>query len=184
MAKSAKRKVSDNRDTAVNGSSNKDHSIRVQREYKIYKAGAFSHEDVGLGEDEVLSMYRNMMLQRRFEERTAQMYGKQKIAGFLHLYIGQEAVSAGAVHAIRVGHDSVITAYRDHGLGLALGMSADECMAELFGKVTGSSHGKGGSMHYFRKELGHFGGHGIVGAHVPVGTGIAFAHKYKKDDGI
>jgi len=129
-------------------------------------------------------MYANMLLQRRFEERAAQMYGRQKIGGFLHLYIGQEAVSTGAASAIRIGQDSVITAYRDHGLGLALGMRPDECMAEMFGKVGGCSKGKGGSMHFFSRENGLFGGHGIVGAHVPVGVGVAFAHKYKEDNGI
>ena len=129
-------------------------------------------------------MYRNMLLQRRFEERAAQMYGKRKIGGFLHLYIGQEAVSTGSAWAIEVGKDSIITAYRDHGLGLALGMTPNECMAELFGKVGGSSRGKGGSMHYFKKALGFYGGHGIVGGHIAVGTGIAFAHKYKEDGGV
>ena len=112
------------------------------------------------------------------------MYGKQKIAGFLHLYIGQEAVSTGAINAIEVGKDSVITAYRDHGLGLALGMTPNECMAELFGKRTGSSKGKGGSMHYFKKEVNMYGGHGIVGGHIAVGVGIAFAHQYKQDGGV
>jgi len=111
------------------------------------------------------------------------MYGKQKISGFLHLYIGQEAVSTGAAAAINIGADSVITAYRDHGIGLALGMTADEGMAEMFGKSGGSSKGKGGSMHFFKAEKGLFGGHGIVGGHVPVGVGLAFAHKYKGDGG-
>ncbi len=151
---------------------------------ETYPAGKYDHKDLGLEDEEVLDMYRSMLLQRRFEERAAQMYGKQKIAGFLHLYIGQEAVSTGAATAIEIGSDSVITAYRDHGLGLALGMSADECMAELYGKTTGCSRGKGGSMHFFSKECRLFGGHGIVGAHVPVGVGIAFAHKYKEDGGL
>src|SRR5690606_18272787 len=128
--------------------------------------------------------YKNMLLQRRFEERAAQMYGKQKIAGFLHLYIGQEAVSAGAAEAINIGKDSIITAYRDHGIGLAIGMDPNECMAELFGKRDGCSRGKGGSMHYFSRELRLFGGHGIVGGHIPVGAGIAFAHKYNDDGGV
>ncbi|WP_457651382.1 pyruvate dehydrogenase (acetyl-transferring) E1 component subunit alpha [Rhodocaloribacter sp.] len=159
-------------------------SITVNRTFKTYRAGQFGHEDVGLSEERVLAMFRNMLLQRRFEERAAQMYGKQKIGGFLHLYIGQEAVSTGAVNAIRIGHDSVITAYRDHGHALALGMTADECMAELFGRIDGCSRGKGGSMHFFSAKHRFFGGHGIVGAHVPVGTGIAFAHKYQADDGV
>ncbi|QXD16380.1 pyruvate dehydrogenase (acetyl-transferring) E1 component subunit alpha [Rhodocaloribacter litoris] len=158
--------------------------IEVKHVFTNYQAGKYGHKDVGLSEEQVLGMYRNMLLQRRFEERAAQMYGKQKIAGFLHLYIGQEAVSTGAAQAIRIGHDSVITAYRDHGIGLALGMTADECMAELFGKIDGCSRGKGGSMHYFKAEKRFFGGHGIVGAHVPVGTGIAFAHKYREDGGV
>ncbi|MDA0683906.1 MAG: pyruvate dehydrogenase (acetyl-transferring) E1 component subunit alpha [Bacteroidetes bacterium] len=152
--------------------------------FDTYPAGKYTHEDLGLSEDQVMGMYRNMLLQRRFEERAAQMYGKQKIAGFLHLYIGQEAISTGTAIAINIGSDSVITAYRDHGHALALGMSANEGMAEMFGKVGGCSKGKGGSMHFFSKEHGMFGGHGIVGAHVPVGVGLAFAHKYKEDGGV
>jgi pyruvate dehydrogenase E1 component alpha subunit len=149
-----------------------------------YPAATFAHDELDLSADDLREMYRSMALQRRFEERAAQMYGKQKIAGFLHLYIGQEAVSTGTVNALNVGHDSVITAYRDHGIGLALGMTPDESMAELFGRAGGSSKGKGGSMHYFKKEVGMYGGHGIVGAHVPVGIGIAFAHQYKEDGGV
>jgi len=159
-------------------------AIRVTHTFETYPAGVYTHEELGLTREQLLDIYRNMLLQRRFEERAAQMYGKQKIAGFLHLYIGQEAVSTGAVYAIRVGHDSVITAYRDHGIGLALGMTANECMAELFGKIDGCSRGKGGSMHYFKAEKKFFGGHGIVGGHVPLGVGIAFAHKYKEDGGV
>lgn len=158
-------------------------ALDIERTFRTYQSGEFSHDDLGLSEDQVLAMYRDMLLQRRFEERAAQMYGRQKIAGFLHLYIGQEAVSTGSVSAINVGQDSVITAYRDHGLGLALGMTPNECMAELFGKVTGSSKGKGGSMHFFKKELNFYGGHGIVGGHIAVGVGLAFAHKYKEDGG-
>ncbi|GMQ81328.1 MAG: pyruvate dehydrogenase (acetyl-transferring) E1 component subunit alpha [Rhodothermia bacterium] len=158
--------------------------INISLTFEAYPAGKYTHGDLDLGDDQVLSMFQNMLLQRRFEERAAQMYGKQKIGGFLHLYIGQEAISTGSAAAINVGSDSVITAYRDHGLGLALGMSANECMAELFGKITGCSRGKGGSMHFFSKECRLFGGHGIVGAHVPVGVGVAFAHKYKEDGGI
>lgn len=158
-------------------------ALDVERSFKTYQAGEFTHDELGLSADQVLAMYRDMILQRRFEERAAQMYGRQKIAGFLHLYIGQEAVSTGSVGAINIGQDSIITAYRDHGLGLALGMTPNECMAELFGKVTGSSKGKGGSMHYFKKELNFYGGHGIVGGHIAVGVGIAFAHKYNEDGG-
>ena len=159
-------------------------SLELNVTFDTYPAGKFTHKDLGLSIDDVLSMYRNMLLQRRFEERAAQMYGKQKIAGFLHLYIGQEAISTGTSTAIKIGLDSIITAYRDHGHGLALGMTANECMAEMFGKVGGCSRGKGGSMHFFSKEKGLFGGHGIVGSHVPVGVGIAFAHKYKEDGGV
>lgn len=159
-------------------------SLELNVTFDTYPAGAYTHQELGLSVDDVLSMYRNMLLQRRFEERAAQMYGKQKIAGFLHLCIGQEAISTGTATAIKIGLDSVITAYRDHGHGLALGMTANECMAEMFGKVGGCSRGKGGSMHFFSKEKGLFGGHGIVGAHVPVGVGIAFAHKYKEDGNV
>jgi pyruvate dehydrogenase E1 component alpha subunit len=155
-----------------------------QESYEFRKyMGAFDPKDLGLDKDDLISMYRNMLLQRRFEERAAQMYGRQKIAGFLHLYIGQEAVSTGCVKAIR-DSDYVITAYRDHGIALALGMSADECMAELFGKIDGCSRGKGGSMHFFSAEKNFLGGHGIVGGQIPVGVGVAFAQKYKETDNV
>ncbi|MCH8331248.1 MAG: pyruvate dehydrogenase (acetyl-transferring) E1 component subunit alpha [Bacteroidetes bacterium] len=124
-----------------------------------------------------LAWYESMLRQRRFEEKAAQFYGKQ-IRGFLHLYIGQEAVSAGIVSATRK-EDPLITAYRDHGLGLAKGISCKEGMAELFGKITGCTKGKGGSMHFFSKKNYFFGGHGIVGGQIPLGAGIAFAEKYK-----
>ena len=156
----------------------------IEVAYDTYLPNAYTHEDLDLSVEDVLDMYRNMLLQRRFEERSAQMYGKQKIAGFLHLYIGQEAVSTGTARALNLGHDTVITAYRDHGIALALGMDANACMAELFGKVGGCSEGKGGSMHFFSKEKRLFGGHGIVGGHIPVAVGIAFAHKYKEDGGV
>ena len=152
--------------------------------FGTYPPSSYSHKELDLSEEQILAMYRNMLLQRRFEERAAQMYGKQKIGGFLHLYIGQEAISTGAAQAIRIGEDAVITAYRDHGLGLALGMDTNACMAELFGKIGGCSRGKGGSMHYFDAKLKMMGGHGIVGAHIPVGTGIAFANKYKGEDTV
>ena len=127
--------------------------------------------------------YEIMLLQRRFEEKTGQLYGMQKIRGFCHLYIGQEAVSAGCMTAIRED-DNMITAYRDHGLALAKGMSARECMAELYGKATGCTKGKGGSMHFFSKEKKFFGGHGIVGGQIGLGAGIAFADKYKGNDSV
>jgi pyruvate dehydrogenase E1 component alpha subunit len=153
-------------------------------EFKTYPAGTFTHDELGFSEDEVVEMYRNMLLQRRFEERCRQMYQQQKISGFLHLYIGQEAISTGSVSAIRLGEDTVITAYRDHGIGLAMGMDPGECMAELFGKADGCSRGKGGSMHFFDAEKRMFGGHGIVGAQIPLGVGIAFAHKYRGEDNV
>jgi pyruvate dehydrogenase E1 component alpha subunit len=128
--------------------------------------------------------YELMLLIRRFEEKVAQLYGQQKIKGFCHLYNGQEAVIAGTMSAIRKDEDSLITAYRDHGHALASGVSANAVMAELYGKVTGCSKGKGGSMHLFSKEHRFFGGHGIVGGQIPVGAGIAFAEKYNGTDRV
>ncbi len=127
--------------------------------------------------------YEQMLLIRRFEEKSAQLYGQQKIRGFCHLYIGQEAVIAGTMSAIKED-DKLITAYRDHGHALACGISANEVMAELFGKVTGCSKGKGGSMHMFSKEHNFFGGHGIVGGQIPLGAGIALAEQYNGTDNI
>lgn len=122
--------------------------------------------------------YELMLLIRRFEEKVAQLYGQQKIKGFCHLYNGQEAVIAGTMSAIRKDEDSLITAYRDHGHALATGITPNALMAELYGKATGCSKGKGGSMHLFSKEHRFFGGHGIVGGQIPIGAGIAFAEKY------
>lgn len=130
-----------------------------------------------------LEWYELMLRMRKFEERAGMLYGQQKIRGFCHLYIGQEAVAAGIVSAIRQ-EDPIITAYRDHALALAKGMSSRECMAELLGKATGCSKGKGGSMHFFSKEKCFYGGHGIVGAQIGLGAGIAFAEKYKGTDNV
>jgi len=127
---------------------------------------------------EKLQFYRDMVRIRRFEERSVQVYQKGKIGGFLHLYIGQEAIAVGAVSLLGE-HDHIITAYRDHGHALAVGMSMNECMAELTGKVTGCSKGKGGSMHFFAPDKKYWGGHGIVGGQIPLGTGLAYALKYK-----
>ena len=127
--------------------------------------------------DTYLEWYRIMMLVRRFEEKAAQLYGKQKIKGFCHLYIGQEALVA-AMKTALTPDDKVITAYRDHGHALALGITPNAVMAELYGKVTGCSGGKGGSMHMFSKEHNFFGGHGIVGAQIPLGAGMALAEQY------
>ena len=126
-----------------------------------------------------LYWYESMQLQRKFEEKAYQLYQQQKIRGFLHLYIGQEACSSGTVSALEKG-DKYITAYRDHGHPLALGTSPNAVMAELYGKATGTTKGKGGSMHIFDKEVGFMGGHGIVGAQIPMGAGIAFAEQYNK----
>lgn len=127
--------------------------------------------------------YRDMLLMRKFEEKCGQLYIQQKFGGFCHLYIGQEAILAGMVDAIRPT-DRVITAYRDHAHPIALGMHPKYVMAELYGKVTGSSKGKGGSMHMFDKERNLFGGHGIVGGQIPLGAGIAFADKYRNEDHV
>lgn len=124
-----------------------------------------------------MTWYESMLLMRKFEEKAGQLYGQQKIKGFCHLYIGQEACVAGAVSALEKG-DKYITAYRDHAHPMALGSDPKAIMAELYGKVTGISKGKGGSMHMFDKEKGFFGGHGIVGGQVPLGAGIAFAEQY------
>jgi pyruvate dehydrogenase E1 component alpha subunit len=132
---------------------------------------------------ELLEFYRQMLLIRRFEERAGQLYGMGLIGGFCHLYIGQEAVVVGMQAAIKPG-DQVITGYRDHGHMLACGMSPNEIMAELTGRIGGSSRGKGGSMHMFSIEQQFFGGHGIVGAQVSLGTGLAFANRYRGNDHV
>lgn len=126
-----------------------------------------------------LTWFESMLFMRKFEEKAGQLYGQQKIRGFCHLYIGQEACVAGAVSALKRG-DKYITAYRDHVHPIALGSDPKAIMAELFGKETGISKGKGGSMHMFDKENHFYGGHGIVGGQIPLGTGIAFAEKYNK----
>ena len=130
--------------------------------------------------DQLLEFYRQMLLIRRFEERAGQLYGMGLIGGFCHLYIGQEAVAVG-VQSVKEKGDQIITAYRDHGHMLACGMDPREVMAELTGRATGASKGKGGSMHMFSVENDFYGGHGIVGAQVSIGTGLALANKYKGD---
>ena len=127
--------------------------------------------------------YHDMLLIRRFEEKAGQLYGMGLVGGFCHLYIGQEAVVVGMQAALRQG-DQVITAYRDHGHMLATGMDPKGVMAELTGRETGYSHGKGGSMHMFSVEKHFYGGHGIVGAQVPIGTGLAFSNKYKRNGAV
>src|SRR5215468_6206602 len=130
--------------------------------------------------DELLAYYRSMLTIRRFEERAGQLYGMGLIGGFCHLYIGQEAVVVGIQAALQKG-DSIVTSYRDHGHMLAAGMDPKGVMAELTGRAGGYSKGKGGSMHMFSIDKAFYGGHGIVGAQVSLGTGIAFANKYRKD---
>ncbi len=134
--------------------------------------------------DELLSLYKQMLLIRRFEERAGQLYGLGLIGGFCHLYIGQEAVAVGLQSAMSVGKDSVITGYRDHGHMLAYGIDPKLIMAELTGRAAGISKGKGGSMHMFSVEHGFYGGHGIVGAQVSLGTGLGFKHQYTGDGGV
>ena len=128
-------------------------------------------------------MLYSMLLQRRFEERTAEMYAIGKIGGFCHLYIGQEAVSTG-VNSVLRADDYIITTYRDHGQALARGMTPNAVMAELFGRQDGCAKGKGGSMHMFDKNLGFLGGHGIVGGHIPIAAGVGFAIKYRGGDQV
>ena len=131
----------------------------------------------------LLAMFRQMLLIRRFEEKCAESYSLGKIGGFCHLYIGQEAVAVGAISALRPD-DYVLTSYREHGQAIAKGISPDAVMAELYGKATGCSHGKGGSMHLFDAKLNFLGGHAIVGGQIPLATGVAFASKYKETDQV
>ena len=139
-----------------------------------------SREEPEISAEELLALYRDMLLIRRFEEKAGQMYGMGLIGGFCHLYIGEEAVVVGVMAAAEDG-DSIITSYRDHGHMLAAGMDPKGVMAELTGRRGGYSKGKGGSMHMLSREKKFFGGHGIVGAQVPIGPGLAFAHKYRDD---
>lgn len=139
--------------------------------------------EFSLSQEEILQVYREMLVIRRFEERMAQMYQQGKIGGFCHLYIGQEAVAVAAQHALR-RDDYMITSYRDHAHALARGSDPMQCAAELFGKETGLVRGKGGSMHFFDVKNHFYGGHGIVGGQIPIGTGMAFASKYRNDERV
>jgi len=136
-----------------------------------------------LGRDKLVEMLRGMTLIREFERRCEQMYQQRKIGGFLHVYMGQEALAVGMLSAIH-SDDYVTTSYRDHGIALSLGISPNPLMAELFGKVTGISRGKGGSMHFYSKEKNLLGGHGIVGGQIPIGLGAAFRAKYMGTDQV
>jgi len=136
-----------------------------------------------IGKDNLLALWKDMLLIRRFEERAGKAYLEKKIAGFLHLYIGQEAVATG-FYAHLDSRDASVTTYRCHAQALLLGLDPKELMAELYGKVTGNVKGKGGSMHFFSKEKKYLGGHGIVGGQIPVGTGAALTAKYRKTGGV
>ena len=149
------------------------------KQKKILKSSSKNEFDTAT----YLYWLKSMLLMRRFEEMAGRLYGQQKIRGFCHLYIGQEACVSGCVSALKEG-DKYITSYRDHAHPLALGTDPDKIMAELFGKVTGISKGKGGSMHMFDKEKHFYGGHGIVGNQIPIGAGIAFSEKYNKTDNL
>jgi pyruvate dehydrogenase E1 component alpha subunit len=137
----------------------------------------------GQSKEQLLKLYYDMLLIRRLEEKSGQLYGMGKIAGFCHLYIGQEAVVTGVQTFVKEG-DSIITGYRDHGHMLACGMDAKGVLAELMGRMDGLSKGKGGSMHMFSREKGFYGGHGIVGAQASLGAGLALAHQYANDGGM
>ena len=155
----------------------------VQKGVDLPAATRKKHKSLGLTAQQLKDMYHQMYLQRRFEERAMQQYQKGKFGGFLHLYIGQEAISTGTVFAFN-NDDDIITAYRDHGWGLCRGISANEGMAELFGKATGCSGGKGGSMHFANVKKHFWGGYGIVGGHIPIASGLAFANKYNANGRI
>lgn len=156
---------------------------KIDKAVDLPEATKKTHKQLGLSDDQIVDMFDKMFLQRRFEERAMQMYQKGKFGGFLHLYIGQEAVSTGTVFALN-NDDDIITAYRDHGWGLMRGVSAKAGMAELYGKADGCSKGKGGSMHFANVEEHFWGGYGIVGGHIPLGGGLAFANKYNETDRV
>src|SRR6201994_3325413 len=147
------------------------------------KTDSVKFADFGVSRQELLRYYGDMLLIRSFEERAGQMYGMGLIGGFCHLYIGQEAVVVGMQAALKEG-DTIVTSYRDHGHMLAAGMDPKGVMAELTGRSTGYSRGKGGSMHMFSRDKKFYGGHGIVAAQGPIGTGLAFAHKYRGHKGV
>lgn len=144
---------------------------------------ASQEKKVQFSKEQYIKWYNDMLVMRKIEEKTGQLYLQQKFGGFCHLYIGQEAVVAGTASGCKKG-DKHITAYRDHAHPIALGVHPKYMMAELYGRVTGMSKGKGGSMHMFRKEVNLMGGHGIVGAQIPMGAGIAFAEKYNETGNV
>lgn len=150
---------------------------------KEIKKSKTASDKVKFSKETYMFWYESMQLMRKFEEKCGQLYGQQKIKGFCHLYIGQEACAAGAVSALKK-QDKWITSYRDHAFPLALGSDPNAIMAELMAKRTGISKGKGGSMHIFDKSVNFVGGHGIVGGQIPLGAGLAFAEMYKGEDGL
>ena len=155
----------------------------IDRPDKASGQRASQPEELQEDRQTLVDLLRQMLLIRRFEEKSAESYSLGKIGGFCHLYIGQEAVGVGAISAVR-RNDYVITSYREHGQALAKGISADAVMAELYGKSGGCSRGKGGSMHLFDKSVNFLGGHAIVGGQIPLATGVAFASKYKETDQV
>jgi len=176
-------------DTIVDGEEDDSPAKKQDSPVEEEQVGDFRFEDFSerqinrsLTPEERVNLYEQMARIRRFEERSLRSYQQGHIGGFLHLYIGQEAVAVGAV-SVMGEDDHVITAYRDHGHALAVGMDMDECMAELYGKKTGCSKGKGGSMHFFAPDKNFWGGHGIVGGQTPLGLGIAYALKFNKKSG-
>ena len=175
MAKSASKAAA-----AANQPSADDDAYALRRLQETHAA----NRRYAASDAELLKLYEQMVTIRRFEERAGQLYGLGLIGGFCHLYIGQEAVAVGLQSALDQERDSVITGYRDHGHMLAYGIDPKVIMAELTGRQAGISKGKGGSMHMFSVEHRFYGGHGIVGAQVPLGTGLAFAHKYREDGGV
>lgn len=180
LTASKKNKASDNSKTFTLYSSNSSNKIAVPQISNDILQYANNYS---LSSAQALDIYKEMLLIRRFEERAGQLYGMGIIGGFCHLYIGQEAVVVGSMRA-SINGDAVITSYRDHGHILACGISPNLVMAELAGRRSGISKGKGGSMHMFAKEKHFYGGHGIVGAQVSIGTGVAFANKYKGNNNV
>jgi pyruvate dehydrogenase E1 component alpha subunit len=158
-------------------------SSTVRAKAALRKTPGAEAKKIAFTKDEELTAFREMLLIRRFEEKAGQMYGMGLIGGFCHLYIGQEAIAVGMTMAAKQG-DQTIASYRDHGHMLACGMDPKAVMAELTGRRGGASKGKGGSMHMFSKAKGFYGGHGIVGAQVPLGTGLAFANQYRADGNV
>lgn len=157
--------------------------IEKKTSKKDHAAGSAPSNGISFSKETYLGWYETMERIRKFEERALMMYSQNKIRGFLHVYIGQEAIAAALTTAI-TKQDAIVTAYRQHGIAISRGLTSAACMAELFGKKTGANKGKGGSMHFFSKAHNYFGGNGIVGAQIPIGTGIAFAEHYRESKNL